>query len=126
MESAMRDIFQWLFGDKVQLAVAGALGGVVRWLTLREHPLDGVISVIVGAICASYLSPLALPLMDPVLKGLIVDEQARLGFSGFIIGIGGIGVAGFVMDVWRARRADMARKANAEAKNDQPGDKPQA
>jgi hypothetical protein len=94
----------WLLGDKGQLAVAGALGGVVRWLSLREDWKDGFVSIAVGAICAVYLSPLAIPLFDSVLGKIVVDQASRHGFSGFIIGIGGIAVSGLVLDIWKARR----------------------
>lgn len=94
----------WLVGEKGQLAVAGALGGVVRWLSLREDWKDGLISIAVGAICAVYVSPLAIPLFDSVLGKIVVDAASRHSFSGFVIGVGGIAVSGLVLDVWKARR----------------------
>ena len=101
----MNDFLQWLFGDKGQLAIAGALGGVVRLLTLRERLWpDGAISVIVGCLCALYLGPLAIPSLEPILGKLIVDPISRGTFSGFLIGVGGLSVSGFLIDVWRARR----------------------
>jgi hypothetical protein len=98
----------WLLADKGQLAVAGALGGVVRWLSLREDWRDGLVSITVGAICAVYLSPLAIPLFDSVLGKIVVDAAARHSFSGFLIGIGGIAVSGLVLDVWKARRRQVS------------------
>ena len=100
----MSDFISWLAGDKGQLAIAGALGGLVRWLTLREHWKDGFVSLIVGAICAVFLAPLALPAIEPILGKIIADASARGTLSGFVIGIGGIVVAGFVIDVWKALR----------------------
>jgi hypothetical protein len=98
----------WLIGEKGQLAVAGALGGVVRWLSLREDWKDGLVSITVGAICAVYLSPLAIPLFDSVLGKIVVDAAARHSFSGFLIGIGGIAVSGLVLDIWKARRTQVS------------------
>lgn len=92
-----------IFGDKAQMAVAGALGGVVRWLTLRSSAVDGLISIVVGAICAVYLGPVCLPLIEPVLGKIVLDENARAGLSGFFIGIGGIGVSSFIMELWQRR-----------------------
>ena len=106
----MRDYISWLAGDKGQLAIAGALGGLVRWLTLREHWRDGLVSRVVGGICAVFLAPLALPAIEPILGKIIADEAARGTLSGFIIGIGGIVVAGFVIDIWKALR----RKTEAD------------
>lgn len=100
----------WFGGDKGQLLLAGALGGVVRWLTLRSHWSDGLISIVVGAICALYVSPLALPSLIPWLGNIGVPADSVGGLSGFLIGIGGITFSGFIMDLWRARRK-MAEKA---------------
>jgi hypothetical protein len=93
-----------LFSDKAQMAVAGALGGVVRWLTLRSNVADGIVSIVVGAICAIYLGPVSLPLIEPVLGKIVLDANARAGLSGFLIGIGGIGVSSFLMELWQRRR----------------------
>lgn len=98
------DVTTWLFGDKGQGLVAGAMGGVVRWLTLREHPRDGVVSIVIGAICAVYLTPLAFPIIDPVLSNVVVDGEARARLASFVIGVGGIGVVSFVVDLWKVRR----------------------
>jgi len=96
--------WQWLISDKGQLALAGALGGVVRWLSLREDWRSGLTSLTVGAICAVYLGPVAIPFIEPIVGKIVVDAASRAGLSGFIIGIGGIAVAGFVIDIWKARR----------------------
>lgn len=96
--------FDWFGGDKAQLVLAGALGGVVRWMTLRDHWSDGLIAIFVGAICSVYLSPLALPALTPVLGAIQVAPESVIGVSGFLMGIGGITASGFVLDLWRARR----------------------
>lgn len=106
----MHDGFwQWLLGEKGQIALAGALGGVVRWLSLREDWKSGIVSITVGAICAVYLAPLAIPSFEPLIGKLVVDHVSRAGFSGFLIGIGGIAVSGFVIDLWRARARQVQR-----------------
>ena len=48
------DPFRWLWTEPGKAALAGALGGIVRWVTLREHWRDGVLSLLVGSICAVY------------------------------------------------------------------------
>lgn len=100
----MSDSFSFLLSDKAPMAVAGALGGVVRWLTLRSSLADGLISIVVGAICAIYLGPVCLPMIEPVLGKIVLDGNARAGLSGFIIGIGGIGVSSFITELWQRRR----------------------
>ena len=94
----------WLFSPAAKLAIAGALGGVVRWLTLKQPPLDGFISVIVGAICAVYIGPSIIPILRPVIDFTGVDADSAAGLGGFLIGIGGILVSGFVLDIWQLRR----------------------
>lgn len=96
--------FSWLFSPMAKLAIAGALGGVVRWLTLKQPPLDGAISVIVGAICALYVGPAIHPLLRPVVDFAGVDPDAMQGLGGFLVGIGGILVSGFLIDIWQLRR----------------------
>lgn len=92
---------EWLIGDRGPAIVAGALGGVVRWITLHERTRDGIASIVVGAICASYLTPLVLPALTPVIGSFVGDELNRSGFSGFIIGLAGITVSGFFIDFFR-------------------------
>lgn len=101
----MDGLWGWLLTTKATLAIAGAAGGMVRWLTLKESPLQGVVSILVGALCAIYIGPTALTLMNPVLGALgIEDHDSRMQLSGFLIGIGGITVSGFFIDVWNLRR----------------------
>lgn len=91
-------------GEIVRLALSGMLGGVVRWLTLREGWRQGLASVVVGAICAVYLGPLVVPLLAPIVGGLVVEANGRSSLSGFLIGAGGTTFSGFLIDVWRIRR----------------------
>jgi hypothetical protein len=91
--------------EKAQMAIAGTAGGVVRWLTLREGIRDGAISVVVGAICAMYLGPAVVPILEPAVGKLTADPAARIGLSCFFIGLGGVGASGFFIDLWRARKS---------------------
>ena len=93
----------WLHSDAGQMALAGAAGGLVRWLTLRESLADGVVSLVVGCICALYLGPLVEPLLAPVIGK--ISPADPVGFSSFVVGLGGIGFAGFGIDLLRRFRA---------------------
>ena len=105
------DLLAWLQSDAGTAALAGAAGGLVRWLTLRESWKDGAMSLLVGSICASYLGPLVEPMLVPVVGQLTGQEDAE-GFSSFVVGLGGIGFSGFVIDAMRRFRADsIERKA---------------
>lgn len=101
---AAKGLYTWLSGPGGQLALAGALGGVVRSITLRERPIEGIGSLIVGTACSIYASPLALIVFDPVLGRLITKPGALDTFAGFATGILGMAIVGFILDVWRARR----------------------
>lgn len=107
------DLSAWVHTDAGQAALAGAAGGMVRWLTLREKPRDGLVSLAVGCLCALYLGPLVEPLLQPVV-GALTHDQGADGFSSFVVGLGGIGLAGFVIDVMRSFRN--ARAGGADEK----------
>lgn len=98
----MGEWFWSLITGKEPVIVAGAAGGLVRWVRLKERFLDGCMSVGVGAICALYLSPI----MDSVITGWIpsaaLTEAQRIGFAGFVIGLLGVGSVGFILDSIRA------------------------
>lgn len=110
----MNDHWGW---EIVRLALAGAFGGAVRWMTLRDSWVEGVISITLGMICAVYLNPLVLPIITPAIAGLVVEETSRASLSAFMIGVGGITVSGFVIDLWNIRRRVLEDKLK-EPKND--------
>lgn len=97
------DFLQWIGTDIGKAALAGALGGLVRWITLRSNWKEGLGAVIIGAICALYLGPLVAPLLEPVI-GVIAPQGDPGGFSAFIVGLGGISITGFLIDVLNRRR----------------------
>lgn len=96
----LEGLLDWLQSDAGTMAMAGAAGGLVRWLTLRESPRDGLVSLVVGSICALYLGPLVEPMLAPVI-GAISRNADPSGFSSFVVGLGGIGIAGFVIETLR-------------------------
>ncbi|MGH1356544.1 MAG: hypothetical protein ACRBBS_15890 [Thalassovita sp.] len=96
------DFFHWLGSDAGRAAIAGALGGVVRWITLRERPREAFGSLIVGSVCAIYLGPLVEPMLAPVI-GKIAPKGDSAGFASFVVGLGGISIASFVIEIFRAR-----------------------
>lgn len=95
-------LLEWMGTDAGKAAIAGALGGVVRWVTLKERPAEAIGSLIVGAICAVYLGPLVQPILEPVI-GKIAPHGDPSGFASFVVGLGGISIAGFVIEIFRAR-----------------------
>lgn len=106
------DAFFLMLAEKGSTILAGALGGVVRWITLKETAKEGAASVICGAICAVYLGPLIQPAITPLLGTFVVEEASRSAFGGFILGLGGITVSGFVIDFLKG----WARKGKGDGK----------
>lgn len=96
------------------LVVPGALGGLVRWLTMRSSLTDGIIAIIVGAICSLYVSPLVLPMLVPLLDMLHVDIDSAKGLSGFVAGLGGLSISGLIIDFVQLRTKALMKRAEAE------------
>jgi hypothetical protein len=84
-------------------AVAGALGGIVRWIRLKEPWREGLLSVFAGAIIARYLYPFTLFMLDPALKIMADDPGARIGMAGFITGVMGMILVGLIIDFTKAK-----------------------
>ena len=108
------NIISWLFSDAGSAVLAGALGGLTRWLTLRDSWREGVTAVLVGAICALYLGPLVEPVLEPMIGKIAPGEDAS-GFASFICGLAGISLAGLLIDVFNARRRQVAKDKTEDA-----------
>jgi len=104
--------------DQAKTALAGAAGGIVRWVTLREHWQDGVASLLVGAIRALYVGPFVNPLISPMIGDLAPNGDTT-GFASFIVGLGGISIAGLLIDMIRARSVQPKGK-NVETPRSSP------
>lgn len=100
------DFFQWLATDPGRMAVAGALGGIVRGLTLRESWSERVVSLLVGSICALYLGPIVSPIIEPFIK-VVAPSGDILGFSSFVVGLSGITFSRLLIAVVAARRKEI-------------------
>lgn len=88
-----------------RLPVAGALGGVVRALTLRLAWAEAAAAVAIGGICATYLTPLAIPLLASALGfDDVATSVERVSAAAFSIGLGGVAFAGLILDVFSAAR----------------------
>lgn len=83
-----------------RLLLAGLLGGIVRVLTLQEKGRQAIGSILVGMICALYLSPLPLPLLETVLGQLSIEQDVE-GLSGFLTGIGGTTLAHVILRAYQ-------------------------
>lgn len=94
--------------DYWQAPLSGALGGVVRALTLKMAIGEAMSGIIVGSICAVYLNPLGVPLIERVLDWANLSDLSdadRIGLSGFLIGMGGLAASAFFLDIWKRLRS---------------------
>jgi hypothetical protein len=96
------NFWEFLGLDMTKMAMAGAAGGIVRWATLRSNWKEGLGSLFIGAVCALYLAPLVEPLLEPIV-GKLAPTADPQGFAGFIVGLGGIGLSGFLIEALTAR-----------------------
>lgn len=101
------DIISWLTSDPGKAALAGALGGLVRWLTLRDHWREGAPNLIVGAICAVYLGPIAISVIETWLGHPLGGDSTIAGLAPFVTGISGMTISGMVIDLFNRRRKDL-------------------
>lgn len=84
----MWELLSSIFADPtVNILLAGAAGGLIKWVRLQEPRTTGLLSVLVGAVVAFYMSPIAVTAVESSL-GVVIEmteiEKAR--FGGFIVG----------------------------------------
>jgi hypothetical protein len=101
----------WFMTELGRTAVAGAAGGIVRSFTLKSRRiLDFVGSSFFGAICAIYVSPFVLKVLE---IGLGEFEQSRAvdQMAAFFVGLGGMSLAKLFLTIIDAH----ARKVGGPA-----------
>lgn len=91
----------WIVGESGRAAIAGATGGLVRWLVSeKRHLRSGVLSVVVGAFMSQYATPLMLALLEKSFGEL----RGEVGNTGaFFTGIVGMSMAKLVIAYIEAR-----------------------
>lgn len=106
----MADWFTLTAADVANL-IAGGLGGAVRAMALKLPLGEWLVAVAVGAICAKYLYPVGNALIDPVVSKFTGSVEQSVGLGGFIIGILGIALVGFVLEVFKMRSLPFTKRA---------------
>lgn len=93
------------------VAFSGFCGGIARWFALKERwwP-DGLGTIVTGTTVAAFMWPVAEPILEPFLGRLDMEPSTAVMFGGFITGLMGVSLIGWVLDVIRAKRED----ANAD------------
>ena len=107
-----------LRSESAQLALAGASGAIVAALTEWGGFIALARTVVVGALCAIYLSDLAVPLLAALLPVIKLKEASSVTLSGFIMGIVGIIFIELIIYAMQLRRAALtSQKTNKENLN---------
>ncbi|MFN4129377.1 MAG: hypothetical protein ACK4GC_06135 [Paracoccaceae bacterium] len=78
----------WIAGEAGRAALAGAAGGLVRWLTSEQRRIrDGIVSVIAGALMARYASPVMLAILENWIGEMSGDVAGAAGFAAGLAGM---------------------------------------
>ena len=109
----------WLAGEFGKIYVSGAAGGLVRTLVEgRKELRNGVIAVIVGAICAHYLSPIAFWGFQYFFDG-VVDSPETQRTAAFTVGLGGMSFVKILIAFMEIKASKVAGVfANSGVRND--------
>lgn len=87
----------WAAGEAGRIWISGAAGGLMRWVILSGWRLrDGLVQVLIGALCARYLSPVALALIEKAV-GQLRDGTDVQSTAAFIAGLGGMSMAKIIL-----------------------------
>ncbi|KJS45248.1 MAG: hypothetical protein VR71_02230 [Roseovarius sp. BRH_c41] len=99
----LASVATWLSGEVGRVLLAGASGGLVRWLVQEKRRLrDGVIAVVAGAPSAFYLGPAVPGLME--FAGMRVADSPNMTQTfGFLAGLGGMSLAKALIGLIEAR-----------------------
>lgn len=78
----------WVLGEGGKAAMAGAAGGVVRWLSSERRKVsEGVIAVVTGAMMAHYGTPLMLALIEGWTGELKGEAMPAAAFFAGLVGM---------------------------------------
>lgn len=89
--------------ERFSLPLAGALGGLIRWISVQSHWRAGLGHVAIGAIIGNYFGPAVLTFIQPAadFSGMLPADAAALGAH--IAGAFGINIYTIPADLIRGR-----------------------
>lgn len=101
------DLWHWIFtsikhnSDVLFMALSGFSGAVATSMVEWQGWLDFSRRVVVGALCAIYMTDLAIPLLEYLLTGIRIDPSNAPKLGGFIMGMLGMMIVEFLIRVVR-------------------------
>lgn len=106
----MHDLWSWLQSAKGELFQAGFAGAMVSAAMEWTGILPAVRKIVVGTLCAMYLSPITAPVFAWAFGGLSIPQENAVGVSGFLMGVVGIIFIEIVLKVFTFKRDTIGRK----------------
>lgn len=105
-------IFAWLIGEGGRVVIAGAAGGLIRWIMdERRRWRDGIVAVTTGAIFAKYGTPLGIILLNNWFGPLDAGNDQIRDSAAFAMGIGGMTVGKLIMAMFEKHAATLRKGA---------------
>ncbi len=89
----------------VYMGLAGAAGGIVRSIALREPWKIAIANIVVGVVGAIYLSPAAVPLVKLIFGGFDMADDQLVRTSAFLTGVGAMSIVGGIAEFWKTWKA---------------------
>lgn len=87
------------------VAMSGLAGGIARWIALKERAWpDGLGTIVIGMTASVFLWPLGQPLVEPMLGKLEMEPVTAVMFGGFVTGLMGVSLIGWLLDIARAKK----------------------
>jgi membrane associated rhomboid family serine protease len=106
-------VIAWTFGEGGRVIIAGAAGGLIRWLSDEHRRIrDGAIAVITGAIFAKYGTPIGLVLLNNWIGPIDITNDQIRDSTAFAMGVGGMTVGKLIMALFEKN----LRKITSEEK----------
>lgn len=89
-------LVDWFSSPVGLTVVAGLAGGILRWITLKERPLDGAATAVAGALTSAFIGPVVAQVFGVGPENL----QVFIGIC-FLMGIGGISIGAIVISLFK-------------------------
>lgn len=100
-------VMTWVAGETGRAMLAGAAGGLVRWVGQERRRLrDGALAVASGSLAALYLAPLVVGVLRVLHIELGEGADADRA-AGFLAGLAGMSIAKVVIaavETWVERQ----------------------
>lgn len=101
-------VMTWIAGETGRAMLAGAAGGLVRWVGQERKRLrDGVLAVASGSLAALYLAPVVVGVLRVLSIELGEGADADRA-AGFLAGLAGMSIAKVVItavETWAKRQS---------------------